>query len=970
MKLTELSAYEIIKEQELSDISSKGTYLRHKKTGARVCAIENNDENKVFYIGFRTPVSDSTGVTHIIEHTVLCGSEKYPLKDPFLELVKGSLNTFLNAMTYPDKTIYPVASCNEKDYDNLMDVYLDAVFHPNIDKFREIFKQEGWHYELDAPEGELTINGVVYNEMKGVYSNPDSVHDRMVSTGLYPDTGYANESGGDPVNIPELTYENYLEYYRKHYHPSNAYIYLYGDHDIAKRLDYIDREYLSKYERIDPDSEVLYQKPFDAPKEMTGYYGISEEDDESESTYISYNVSIEADSCLSLAYDTLFQVLVGMDGTPVKQALLDAGLGSEVTGGVDDGLRQPMFQILVKGSEPDKKDEFIRIIREKLAEVCEKGLNKKAILANLNSKEFDFRESDFGTAPKGLIYGINILSTWLYDDDVVFDELMVGEYFKTLREKTKGRFYEELIEKNILNNPHALTLVIAPKKGMNAEREEELRKSLAAYKSSLSPDEIKGLIEDTEKLHEYQETPNTPEELLCLPVLTKDDIEKKIRPISNIVSEENGIKFVYHDFDSNGIIYAELDFDIEDLNEKELSTFMMMKKFLKGCSTKKHTYEELDIERSLVLGGLEIGASGAEKKNRSGLVRKAFIRFKVLPDNLKPALELIKEMFTEYDFSDKNRMKQLLMRSISWRKTGMSSGGNTTAIMRARSYYSQLAAFNEILEGLTCYDNMTELSEYFDERIDGLVNDCYALIKRIYNRENMLVSLTCDRSVKEAAVDAIADLAKVFPEKGRKIEEYTLPLTVKNEGLYDAGSVQYVARVGNFRDAGFEYTGALSVLRTILSYDYLWGQVRVLGGAYGCMCGFVRNGDGYFVSYRDPNLSKTNEVYENAADFIENYEADERDILKSVIGTVSSMDTPLSPDMKGTRSFGIYLTGYSEADIQRERDEVLNVTVEDIRKTAPFIRAIMDQKYICVVGNENAIKDNKELFGEIRPLVR
>mgnify|MGYP002624216068 CR=1 FL=1 len=978
MKLSELEAYEVIKEQELGDIASHGTYLIHKKTGAKVCAIENHDENKVFYIGFRTPVSDSTGVTHIIEHTVLCGSEKYPLKDPFLELAKGSLNTFLNAMTYPDKTVYPVASCNEKDYDNLMDVYLDAVFNPNISKYEEIFKQEGWHYELDSVDGELTINGVVYNEMKGVYSNPDSLNDRFVTTGLYPDTGYAFESGGDPKCIPDLKYEDYLNYYNSHYHPSNSYIYFYGDLDIAKRLDYIDREYLSKYDRIDPGSEVKRQESFDAPREMIEHYGISEEDEEEKSTYISYNTALDSDTELLIALDTLFQVMVGMAGTPVKQALLDAGVGSEVTGGVDDSLLQPVFQIMVKGADETDKEKFLEIVKRELKKASEEGINKKAIIANLNSKEFDYREADFGSAPKGLIYGLNILSTWLYDDDRVFDELDIGKYFPDLKKKAEEGYFEGLINKYILDNPHALTLVIAPGKGLNTKMSNDLAGKLSEYKSRLSEEDRRALVEETRSLHEYQETPDTPEDLLCLPILERDDLEKKIRPLSNIPVEDRGINVVYHDFETNGIVYVEMQFDMEDITEEELFTFVLAKKFMSGCSTKQHTFSELSIEKNIGwglgigdwgLGGIDFGVTGSELKN-GGIQIKAFVRFKVLPDNLVPGAELVKEMMTEYDFSDKDRMRQLISRTVTGKKTDMSAAGHQTAILRARSYFSQLSRFNEIMEGLENYDFLSELLDSFDEKIDGYVERACKLIKKIYNSKNMCVSLTCDEALKKQALDAIHIIADALPDVGREIKNTELPLAAKNEGLTDAGNVMYVARAGNFKTAGFAYTGTLAVLRTILSYDYLWGQVRVLGGAYGCMCGFMRSGDSYFVSYRDPNLTRTNDVFEKAADFVASYDADDRDVLKAVIGTLSSIDVPLSPDMKGARSFAAYRAGYTEEDLQKERDEILSVTAEDIRKLAPLIKAVIDAGFICVVGNENVLKENSGLFGEIRPLVK
>lgn len=499
MKLTDLEAYEILEQCPLRDLKSEGFILRHKKSGARVAVISNDDDNKVFYIGFRTPAEDSTGVPHIIEHTVLCGSDKYPVKDPFVELVKGSLNTFLNAITYPEKTIYPVASCNDTDFQNLMSVYMDAVFHPNIYKHQEIFKQEGWHYELESEDAPITINGVVYNEMKGAFSSADDVLQREILNSLFPDNTYSNESGGDPERIPDLTYEDYLDFHRRYYHPCNSYIYLYGNMDVAEKLRWMDEEYLSHYEEIELDSTVKAQKPFEKPVEITKKYPISSAEPEEDNTYLSYNLVVGdiLDRKLYLAFDVLDYALLGAPGAPLKQALIDAGIGKDIVGGYDSSTMQPVFSIIAKNANSADKEKFLATIQDVLNRQVKDGVDKKALLAGISASEFRYREADFGQFPKGLLYGIQCLDSWLYDDMQPFMHVEALDTYCFLREQVETGYFETLIEKYLLQNPHASVVVIEPERGLNAKREETLAEKLAAYKDSLSKEEIKQLIADT-----------------------------------------------------------------------------------------------------------------------------------------------------------------------------------------------------------------------------------------------------------------------------------------------------------------------------------------------------------------------------------------------------------------------------------------------------------------------------------------
>ena len=606
MNLAALTAYELIKEENLTDIHAKGYLLRHKKSGAKISLISNDDENKVFYIGFRTPVEDSTGVPHIIEHTVLCGSDKFPVKDPFVELVKGSLNTFLNAMTYPDKTVYPVASCNDKDFANLMDVYLDAVFHPNIYKKEEIFKQEGWHYELEDRDAPVTINGVVYNEMKGAFSSPEGVLDRVVLNSLFPDTTYSNESGGDPEVIPELTYEQYLDFHRKFYHPCNSYIYLYGNMDMEEKLEFLDKEYLSHYDKIEVDSAIQLQAPFEKPVTISKPYSIASSESLEDNAYLSYNVAIgtNLESELTLAFDVLDYALLSAPGAPLKQALIDAGIGKDIMGGFDNSTLQPIFSVVAKNANKEDEEKFVGIIEDTLKKIVKDGLNRKSLLAGINSEEFKFREADYGNFPKGLIYGLSCMDSWLYDDDEPFLYLKILDVFAALKEKIETGYFEELIQKYLLDNSHKSYVSIEPEKGLNARLEKELEEKLAAYKNGLSEEEIDKLVEDTKHLKLYQEEPSPKEDLMKIPMLKRQDMKREAQPLVYEKVSCNGIETIHTNIYSNGIHYLNLMFDISDITEEELPYLGVLKAVLGYMDTEHYNYADLANEINLMTGGI------------------------------------------------------------------------------------------------------------------------------------------------------------------------------------------------------------------------------------------------------------------------------------------------------------------------------------------------------------------------------
>ncbi len=968
MRIEELTAYEVIGRHPLPDLNSEGILLRHKKSGARIAVITNDDENKVFYIGFRTPPEDSTGVPHIIEHTVLCGSDKYPVKDPFVELVKGSLNTFLNAMTYPDKTIYPVASCNDADFQNLMDVYMDAVFHPQIYRYEEIFKQEGWHYELEEPDAPLTINGVVYNEMKGAFSSPDDVLQRQILNALFPDTVYSRESGGDPDHIPELTYGEYLDFHRTYYHPSNSYIYLYGNMDAAEKLRWMDEAYLSAYGQITVDSAIKVQKAPAAPAEVITEYPVASEEPEEDNTYLSCNFVIGSvlDRKLYQAFDVLDYALLEAPGAPLKKALTDAGIGKDILGGYDNGILQPTFSIIAKNANLADKERFLAVIREVLKEQVRQGIDKKALLAGISSAEFRFREADFGQFPKGLLYGIQCLDSWIYDDLQPFLHLDAIEIYQFLKEQVDTGYFEGLVEQYLLQNPHAAFVAAVPKRGLNAVKEEALSAKLAAYKAGLSPEELAALVADTKRLREYQEEPSPKEALEKIPMLGREDLKKEAMPLQNTVHTVEDVTVVHHKIHANGIVYLSLMFDIRDLLPGELPYLGILKTVLGFVDTENYSYAEFANEVNIHTGGIgsSIGIYPDAHDTDNAQVRYE-VRVKALAKKLPEAAKLLREMLLTSTLSDEKRLREILAQLRSRLQAGLSSSAHSVASTRAMSYFSRAAAYQDATGGIDCFKVVREYEERFDEKKEELAAILSGLVRRIFTAERLLVSVTCGQKHYEDAQRAVRQIRDALPQSETPPGERTLPpmrFEKKNEGFMDASQVQYVARAGNYAAHGFRYHGALRILKVIMGYDYLWMNIRVRGGAYGCMNGYLRNGDTYFVSYRDPNLAATNTVYDGIPEYLEKFDADEHEMTKYVIGTVSDMDTPLNPGAKGMRSMTAYLQGITFEELQRERDEVIGASAADIRGLKDLVASVLSDGNLCVIGNEESLREEKGMF--------
>ena len=966
-----LPAYELLKQEELKALNSQGYLLRHKKTGARVCLVSNSDENKVFTIGFRTPPTDDTGVPHILEHSVLCGSEKFPLKDPFVELIKGSLNTFINAMTFPDKTIYPVASCNDKDFQNLMDVYLDAVLRPNIYKRPEIFMQEGWHYEILNEEEPITINGVVYNEMKGAFSSADTYMAWEIEKALFPDTIYKNQSGGFPEAIPNLTYEQFVNFHKTYYHPSNSYIYLYGDMDMVEKLNWIDENYLKNYDYLEINSEIETQKPFEAPVEVKGRFNISNNESEDKKSMFSYSAAISdsLDRELHIAMDVIDYALFSAPGAPLKQALLDAGIGNDISSGWETSVKQPIFNVIAKNTNPEQFEDFKKILVDTLKEQVKNGINKDAIEACLNIQEFKYREADFGNFPKGLFYGMNLLSSWLYDENQPFVLVELLDVFAKLRANINTGYFEELVEKHLINNNHAAYIMLQPEKGKSEREAEALAKKLEEFKASLSKEELQKLIDDTKHLKEYQDAPSTKEELECIPMLKREDLDPEPMEIRNRIEKIVGIPTYYHNYFTNGIHYLQLLFDVKKLPVDMIPYLGILEKVWGLVDTDNYSYGELSNEIFKKTGGVSASVQFYENIKKYDTFDVKFqIGIRTFNNKMEDAMKLVGEIIARSHYDQDKRLRELIGETRSRMLDEIAGRGNMYGAMRAESYHSRMAGIKDKVNGLDFYETIARIDDNFEEEKARLISNLQTLCTVIFRKENLIVNSTCDEEEFKALEPIIKDFSFELSDKDYSYSVTEVVPEQKNEGVAVASQVQYVCRSGDYTLDYHEYCGPMQVVQMILSYEYLWLNVRVKGGAYGCGGRLAKNGYMTLSSYRDPNCKATNEVFHGIPEFLRNFNVDEREMTKYIIGTMGNMDSPLTPNAKGLRSLGLALRNITIEDLAKERKEVINTSQADIQALAKVFEDLLAQGHICVIGGEKKLEEDKDIFMTIKNL--
>ncbi|MEK4453606.1 insulinase family protein [Paenibacillus sp. FSL L8-0506] len=963
--------FQVVNEEFIREIDSAVFTMEHLKSGARLLFVQNQDDNKVFSVSFRTPPEDSTGVFHILEHSVLCGSEKYPVKEPFVELLKGSMQTFLNAFTFGDKTMYPVASRNEQDFSNLMEVYLDSVFQPNIYKQKEIFEQEGWHYELQQTEDELIYKGVVYNEMKGSYSSPFTVLMDRIKKSLYPDTIYRHSSGGDPQEIPALTYEQFLKAHSNYYHPSNSYFYLYGDVSIEEKLQFIDQEYLSRYEKNSFDTTIPLQQPT-GMTELVADYPILEAETADDKTYLSLNyvIGTSTDRELNLAFDILKSMLMDSNAAPLKQALLESGLGKDAFAFYSDSMVQPLLGITLTHSNASAKDAFVELVKTTLSSLVKNGLDEKLVLAAVNSKEFELREADFSRYPKGLTYNIEVMKSWLYDGQPS-THMLYEEVFTTIREKITDRYFEKLIEVYLLNSDHCSLVVLNPSKTIAADKEASTQRQLSEYKSSQQPDQLEQLVQSTQHLLARQGRADAAEDLQKLPSLSLQDINRSAEP--QVPSHEynlEGLKLIHHDVSTQKIAYFKFYWDTSVVAPEQIPYLVLLAEVLGQMETASYSIEELTSEIGIKTGGIHFKNEifGAAKDTGASYQPKFTAQVKVMAGHIGESLDLLRELLYTSALDNLTKLQEIVRREASQMESVLNQKGNEIAASRLMSYFSDMGAYQEQQGGVAYYRFIRELAEKIDQQGAEVADTLKDICAVLFNKQNLIISVT-----------GTPDLYEEFAANVAKLDIQDRPVVNKpkitaqghadNEGFMSSSQVQYVVKGYDFNKLGFTYSGKMQVLKKIMSLTYLWNAVRVKGGAYGGSLMLRRDGILMFTSYRDPNLQETLEVYDQAYRFTEGYEADADEMTKAVIGTLSMLDQPLSPSAQGRRADRHYFEQVTGAELQQERDEILSTTPEDIRQYADLLKAVTEQNYFTVVGNASKLESKKVLFGNLEELV-
>jgi Zn-dependent M16 (insulinase) family peptidase len=967
--------FKLVEESVIDEIQSVARIFEHIKSGARLIHLENSDDNKLFSIGFRTTPTDSTGVAHILEHSVLCGSQKFKAKDPVGDIDKSSLKTFLNAMTYTDKTIYPVSSRNHMDFMNLMNVYLDAVLHPRIYENHEILRQEGWRYEIDPETNKLVYKGVVYSEMQGAFSSPEEVISGSIYSSLFPNTTYAFVSGGSPEAIPDLTQENFEKFHGKFYHPTNSYIFLYGDQDLHKCLEFINDEYLIEFDRIEIPSHIEDVAAFENMVEQLSEYSISEEEDEKNKTFLALSFACENTSNAQeyLAMKILYNMFIESSASPIKEALLKEGIGECILTIDDmnmDPTKQDMFVVAVKNTDVSKKEQFKKVIFDTLKDLVENGIDKNLLEASINWVEFELREADPSRiANKGIQYNERVLNSWIYDGHPLA-HLKYEENLNKIKASINNKYFENFIEKYMINNSHCSLVVLNPKKRLEESKTKALDEKLQSYKASLSEIQLQQLNGRNKKLKENQISGDTQEAKETVPKLPIGEVCKKAEEIPQEVVKEQGVTILKHGIYTNKIAYINLLFDASVIEEKYIPYLGLLGDILGEIDTQKRSYSQLITETHKKTGGITFeNEIYTEKDNVEAYHSKFIIKSKVISENIPDLLQLINEIITCTVFDDMSRIKQVIQEIKSKLQMRIINAGHTSAITRVFSKFSYADRYRDITCGALYYEFICNLENNFEGNSDELKVNLIKVYETIFIKDNLIVSVVGEESESEKLVSNINSVLKNL--KAGKFEAPSVKWKPSKEieGLITASNVQFVAKGFNFAKIGYKHSGKMRVMENILVSEYLYTRVRLQGGAYGCFMDMNKDGNLAFVSYRDPNLAQTVSTYNEAYKFLESVEFTKKDMENFIIGTVGKVYKPLTPDKKGERAVQDYICNITYEDTQRERDELLSTTVEDIKYYTNMIKMGMDQNYCCVVGNEGKIKENKDMFDKISMLL-
>lgn len=959
--------YKLIQEKHIKDVNSDCVLLEHEKTGAKVFLMKNDDDNKTFGIGFKTLPKDNTGICHIIEHSVLSGSRKFQTKEPFMDMVKISMATFLNALTFPDKTIYPVSSRNEKDFKNLMDVYMDAVFYPVMKKDRRIFMQEGWHYELENAEDELNIKGVVYNEMKGAYSVPETTLYYRVNNALCPDTVYAMESGGEPYEIPNLTYENFCDFHSKYYHPSNSYIYLYGDCDMEERLEFLDREYLSNFEKEKIDNFEGNQKPFENTKNVFDEYSVSKDEDTKNKTFLAYSSCFGESNGLKdgIIEKLLSEILVDMQGAYLKEALLKANICEDVSSISMESTKFSSFGVYVINSEREYLDKFKEIVENVLREVVKNGIGKEKLIAVLNRTEFSIREL-LNSTTAGVEYFFSIFDTWLYGGSPM-DSLTFDEALSEIREDIlNNRLLERVIEEKILNNNHKAFIVLSPSAGLNDKKDLAQKEWLKRYKDSLSKIQIEKIIENTKNLIEYQQTESTEEQKATIPKLKIEDIDKETLKIPNEVEKIEDITVLKHNIFTSGINYVDICFDLKHISKDEIVYLSLVENLLKSLDKKSMTYKDFSVETFLRCGGVSTAITTlTNAKNREKFVPKFVVSVKFLGEKLKETVELLKVLLKETIFTDKNRIKEEVLSIKGELEQDVLGAGHMYGINRAKSYFSNKACYDERFKGLDYLKFIQDLAENFDDRIDNVIEKMEFVYNRMFKQNETIVNITTTEENFEEIKKAFVECVKEFPRFEDISYDFTFERENLKEGIATSSDVNYVTFAGDLKKLGIEYSGSFSLLSKILSTTHMHNNIRAIGGAYGAGLSITRDSEMLMFSYRDPNLKSTKETFNSVGKYVSEMEITEEELESFKISLVKDFNPLLTPKHKGYTSMVMYITGSDEKELELYLGQLLNTKLEDLRELGKVIDEVLSQDGFVVVGNTNKIKENSKEFKNI-----
>jgi Zn-dependent M16 (insulinase) family peptidase len=942
--------------REIPELKTRAEMFRHVGTDTDLLSLMNEDENKVFGITFRTPPSDSTGVAHILEHSVLCGSRKYPVKEPFVELLKGSLKTFLNAMTYPDKTCYPVASQNVKDFYNLVDVYLDAVFYPRLTPF--VFQQEGWHYELDHPDDPLTYKGVVFNEMKGAYSSPDSLLAEYSQQSLFPATPYGFDSGGSPKEIPNLTFEQFKAFHDKYYHPSNSRVFFYGDDDPDERLRLMN-DYLKDFHRLAVDSAIPLQPRFPEPRRFSRAFPSGEE---SSKAMFTLNWLLDESSRIeqNLAFHMLEYMLLGMPGSPLRKALMDSKLGEDIAGvGLGSELRQMYFSTGLKGIPPERGDEVEGLILSTLSRLLQEGIHPHTLEAAQNTIEFILRENNTGSYPRGLVLMLRSLTTWLYDEDplalVAFETPLEG-----LKKAVSASpsYFEGLIDRYFLNNVHRTSLLLRGDPELAKELDRSEKETLLKERSSMTPSTIKTLMTDTATLRTLQETPDPPQALALIPSLKLSDINRVNQSIPLTLLQEKGCDLLYHDLFTSGIVYLDLGFNLYALPQEVLPYVPLFSRALLEMGTEDEDFVSLTQRISRKTGGIRPTLFASSVRDLPDGTAWLFLRGKAMFRQAQDLLDIFHDVLLKVRLDNRTRFQQMVLESKAKLEENLVPGGHQYVNTRLRALFSEADWAEEQMKGVSQLFFLRTLSRGVEEDWAEVLRVLEEIRSLLINRNALLVNATAEAGRWVLLQPKVGEFLEALPAFPFQRKRWTREPVTDFEGMTLPAQVNYVGKGVNLYDLGYRYHGSTHVITRYLRNAWLWEKVRLQGGAYGAFCFFDKHSGALtFVSYRDPNLLKTLEAFDGSSGFLKGVKMGDEELVKGVIGTIGDMDQYQLPDAKGYTSMARHLTGETEERRQRTRDEVLGSTIKDFRSFGEFLDAALPRGIVKVLGSERAVQE-------------